>query len=124
MTSEKPPFVAAPPRARDAVGGEHDPGAVVLVPLPAALAGAAGPDEVAHAHRVAGLEPRDAAADAGDHADDLVPARADRRGDQRPLLESVTLLLLALIKFCSAPFATSGGELDYPGTTGYMALPQ
>ena len=45
-----------------AVGGEHEPGAVVLVPRAAARAGAAGVDEVAHANRVPGLELGDAGA--------------------------------------------------------------
>jgi hypothetical protein len=44
------------------------------VPRAAALAGAARVDEVAHAHRVAGLELGHAGADVRDDADDLVPA--------------------------------------------------
>jgi hypothetical protein len=44
------------------------------VPRAAALAGAAGVDEVAHAHRVAGRELGDAGADVRDDADDLMPA--------------------------------------------------
>jgi hypothetical protein len=44
------------------------------VPRAAALAGPAGVDEVAHAHRVPSLELGDAMADVRDDADDLVPA--------------------------------------------------
>ena len=104
-------------RVVDAVGGGHDPGAVVLVPLPAAVAGAAGADEVAHADRVAGLEPRDAAAAAGHHADDLVPARATATNGSS---KDITIAVAS-----SKSFATFGREFDdYPGTTGYMAFPQ
>jgi hypothetical protein len=58
----------------DAVGGEHELGAVVLVPRAAALAGAAGVDEVARAHCVPGLELGDAMADVCDDAHNLMPA--------------------------------------------------
>lgn len=91
-------------RVVDAVGGEHDPRAVVVVPLAAAVAGAAGPHEVAHADRVAGLEPRDAAADAGHHAHDLVPARHATPADGVRQTEAVS--------FATASGASRLAKLD------------
>uniref|UniRef100_A0A0A9DKK4 Uncharacterized protein n=1 Tax=Arundo donax TaxID=35708 RepID=A0A0A9DKK4_ARUDO len=84
---ETAPRDGAAVRVVHAVGGEHDAGAVVLETLAAALAGAAGADEVAHAHRVAGLELGDAAAD----ADDLVPTRANQRGKGHCLISILVL---------------------------------
>lgn len=72
-----------------AVGGEHQRGAVVLVPFAAAVAGAARVEKVAHAHRLARLEVLHAGADVGHDADDLMPGNDGVQGVAPLVLDDV-----------------------------------